>query len=284
MSKSRNYVFTLNNYQDKPEAVALIDLLPCRYMKYGREVGEEGTPHLQGLVVFNSPISFKSATEKLAGCHVEVMKSLVGSLAYVGKDGDVVERGTCPDSQDVKGKKGKAYYQNIINLAKEDRIEEIDPQAQLIYHGQIRKIRDEESKKRKFEDTEERMEWYCGPSGTGKSRKAREENPEAYLKMCNKWWDGYENEDVVIIEDLDVKHDVLAHHLKIWGDRYPFLAEYKGGAKKIRPRKIIVTSNYHPDDIWTNPSDIDPIKRRFRVTVFGNPVFKMSETQPNFLF
>ena len=50
MSKSANYVFTLNNYQDKPEAVALLNLLPCRYMKYGREVGEEGTPHLQGMV------------------------------------------------------------------------------------------------------------------------------------------------------------------------------------------------------------------------------------------
>lgn len=268
MSKSRNYVFTLNNHQDKPDKVAILNQLPCRYMKYGEEVGEEGTPHLQGLVVFTSPVSLPSAIKKLIGCHVEVMKSLAGSLDYVAKDGIITERGECPMLPKEKGEKGKEYYQNILGLAREDRIYEIDPEAQLRFGAAIRRERDDASKKRRFEDTEEQHLWYYGASGTGKSRKAREENPEAYLKMCNKWWDGYEDEDVVLIEDLDIKHEVLAHHLKIWGDRYPFLAEYKGGAKKIRPLKIIVTSNYHPSDIWTETSSLEPILRRFKCVKF----------------
>jgi len=270
---SRNFVFTLNNYDTKPEVKCLIDLLPCVYMKYGQEVGSEGTPHLQGLVVFKSPKSQSAARKALSGCHVEVMRSLQASLEYVGKDGVVTERGVCPMSPKEKGVKGKEYYQNILDLAAADRISEIDPQAQLQYRSAIRGIRDDASKKRKFQDTEAEMLWYYGPSGTGKSRKARQENPDAYLKMCNKWWDGYEGEECVLIEDLDVKHDVLGHHLKIWADRYPFLAEYKGGAKKIRPLRIIVTSNYHPSDIWLLEGTLGPIMRRFKVVEFPSTPF-----------
>lgn len=273
MSKSRNYVFTLNNYQAKPDMKGHLDSLVCRYMKYGKEVGEEGTPHLQGLVVFNSPTSLSSAIKKLPGCHVEVMKSLVGSLEYVGKDGDVTERGERPMLPKEKGEKGKEFYDNVLELARSDRIDEIDSETQLRFGLALRRERDEAGQKRKFEDTEEKMLWYCGPTGSGKSRKARTDHPDAYLKMCNKWWDHYQDQETVLIEDLDVKHDIMGHHLKIWADRYPFLAEYKGGAKKIRPTRIIVTSNYHPRDIWPLEATLGPIMRRFEIVEFGERMY-----------
>lgn len=113
--------------------------------------------------------------------------------------------------------------------------------------------------------------WFWGAPGTGKSHAARAEYPGAYLKMCNKWWDGYQGEDSVIIDDLDAHHNVLCHHLKIWSDRYAFLAEVKGGARKIRPKKIVVTSQFSIEEVFAgrDPSDILAIRRRFEVRHFS---------------
>ncbi len=265
--KYRNFTITVNNPTE--EDVTLLDTVPCKYIVYGNEVGESGTPHKQGTIIFKSPKTLSAAIKSLPRrAHVEVCKDLFKSIEYCKKDGDIIERGVAPKTQGEKGAMEQDRWRNIIECAEEDRFEDIDPKDRVKHYRAIEYFRSEGAKRRKLADTECQHLWYYGTTGTGKSRKAREENPAAYLKMCNKWWDGYADEDCVIIEDFDKKHDVLAHHMKIWGDRYPFLAEIKGGARKIRPQQIIVTSNYHPKDIWMQSADLEPILRRFKTIEF----------------
>ena len=38
--------------------------------------------------------------------------------------------------------------------------------------------------------------------------------PNLYVKSSTKWWDGYTNQDVVLVDDLD--SDALKHYIKIW--------------------------------------------------------------------
>lgn len=92
--------------------------------------------------------------------------------------------------------------------------------------------------------------WYYGASGCGKTSTVIREEISLYDKSINKWWDGYQDEDAVLIDDVDPNHKFLGHHLKRWADHYPFNAEIKGGTVRIRPMRIYVTSQYHPNQIW----------------------------------
>lgn len=264
MARSCNFTFTHNNYQD----TSLEDGLDCRYIVYGKEVGASGTPHLQGTVVFPSQRTLSSVIKKLPGCHVEVCKALQASIAYCKKEGDWTERGSPPMSSKEKGECEEARWMGYRLAAEAGDFDKIPEKIRFEKPRLLEFHRTQALKRRKLEDTTTQHLWYWGESGSGKSRKARSDHPGAYLKACNKWWDGYLDHPVVLIEDFDKRHDVLVHHIKIWGDRYPFPAEIKGGQLDIRPELVIITSNYHPRDIWTDPSDLEPIMRRFKTIEF----------------
>lgn len=123
--------------------------------------------------------------------------------------------------------------------------------------------------------------WWYGAPGTGKTHAASTEYPGAYRKAADtKWWDGYNNEEVVIIDDFDKYHIKESYHLKIWLDRYAFLAEVKNGACWIRPKLLIITSNYRPEDIWTDPMTLGAIKRRCEFTHFQTIQEELFGTHP----
>lgn len=110
--------------------------------------------------------------------------------------------------------------------------------------------------------------WLCGPPGVGKSHDVRkyaeERGIKLYNKHHNKWWDGYSGEDLVLLDDI---HPDMASwittFLKIWADAYAFNAETKGGTMHIRPKWIVVTSNFGPDDFAKQDVDGQAIRRRF---------------------
>lgn len=275
MSRSRNFCFTHNNYI----GTDLEDNLDCRYIVYGKEVGASGTPHLQGFISFSMVKSEKIVRALMPGCHIEIARSASYSINYCKKDGDFVERGDCPMTNADKGSMEKDRWANAFEAAEDGRFEDIPAEIRFKYDKNIERIKGRADRKRKLPDTEAQMLWYYGDSGTGKSRKAREDNPGCYLKTCNKWWDGYSGQDVVLIEDLGKNHDKIVDNLKRWADRYDFPAETKGGfLGDIRPRLIIVTSNYHPTDLWTCNGDLGPILRRFKCIKFGPTPFEPAMT------
>ena len=90
-------------------------------------------------------------------------------------------------------------------------------------------------------------------------------DPNLYNKAQNKWWDGYNQEHTVLIDDFDTHGVCLGHYLKIWADKYACTGEFKGGTCHLHHRTLILTSNYHPNQLFDDPILLAAIERRFTI-------------------
>ncbi|XP_015919340.2 uncharacterized protein [Parasteatoda tepidariorum] len=91
--------------------------------------------------------------------------------------------------------------------------------------------------------------WLCGPPRCGKDYAVRQIK-SLFIKSLNKWWDGYQNEEAVLLSDVGPSHTRLGFFLKIWTDIYPFKAETKCSSIEIRPRKVFCTSNFRLEEVF----------------------------------
>lgn len=109
--------------------------------------------------------------------------------------------------------------------------------------------------------------WLYGESGLGKSHAVRTAEPDLYIKGQNKWWDGYSGQEAVLIDDFDKGGQCLAHHIKIWADKWKCTGEIKGGTIPLNFSRLYITSNYRPCDIFGTEDGelLKAIERRFQV-------------------
>ena len=136
-------------------------------------------------------------------------------------------------------------------MSKQGRVEDVPDDIQFRYYNTVLKVA---SRYQKSPPELEKLDntWIWGPSGSGKSTYVHKRYPGHYKKGFTKWWDGFRVEDeahqTVILDDLRPMWSLL-EELKIWADKFPFPAEYKGGVMIIRPARIVITSNYPPEQV-----------------------------------
>lgn len=264
--KHRSYCFTFNNYSDA--ALGELKTLPCRYMCIGFEIAPStGTKHLQGFVSFGSPRS-QDAVRKLFPWHVEVARGTAAqNRTYCTKGGEYWETGELPSDPATAGHNERERWASSLELAKKGDFENIPADIYIRYRNTLLSIY-RDALGSGLEDSTGTHWWYWGETRTGKSRAARAWPGSKYIKGPGKWWDHYAGEDVAILEDFDRRDSDQVRLLKLWCDRYPFRGEYKGGSMMLRPKTVIVTSNYHPNEIWCHLQDLEPILARFEVKEF----------------
>ncbi|AXH74046.1 MAG: helicase [Circoviridae sp.] len=252
MAKLQKVVFTLNNYSESDyDRIKLFIELNAVYGIIGREIAPTGTHHLQGFANFGrtNRKTFKILKgESAIGPKAHIEKAVATdeqNKTYCSKDGMYWEHG------EVQSPGKRNDLQAVAEAIESGRtIEQVanDFPVQFIkYHRGIqalKSIRDQRHQRK--EKTEVHV--LIGPPGSGKSRYANAKaisNGSTYYKPRGEWWDGYEGQTSVVIDDFYgwLKYDDL---LKIM-DRYPYQVPVKGGYRQFTSKYIYITSNVDVD-------------------------------------
>lgn len=124
--KGRKYIFTLNNYLEN-EVDTIKSFLTQKTLKYvfGYEVGESGTPHLQGYMEFKNAIRFDTLKKVNDRWHLEIARGNVNdNFNYCSKEGNYEYKGIeipyiqeLPELYDWE----KAIVEDILEKEPDDR-------------------------------------------------------------------------------------------------------------------------------------------------------------------
>lgn len=272
MARARNWCFTLNN----PSAAETqrVCSTQCTYIVVGREVGEAGTPHLQGYVQFAGQI--RLAAVKLAlGCdrlHLEVARGTPAQASeYCKKDGDFTEAGVMRGPPGRRSDLVRCRDAARAGASLRDLLGDPDwvpTESALKVYSRVVGV---------FQPLSERpvrVFWFHGPTGSGKSRTARDacDRDDTWVSGCRlDWFDGYDGQAYALIDDFRPKDVTFSWLLRLL-DRYDVRVPVKGSFTTWRPRFIFITCPRSPTDAYghlVDAEDLAQLERRIeRVVAF----------------
>lgn len=148
--QSTRWCFTINNpttddNERLDEIGGSLQRSGCRYLIYGREVGANGTPHLQGFVIFNSRLRLRSIRQLLGERgHYECARATSNdAAAYCKKDNDFVEYGSLPSkSRTAPSVSDFCDYVKSVETINEREVAVKFPNLFLRYGDRLMKLAD----------------------------------------------------------------------------------------------------------------------------------------------
>lgn len=310
---SKYYCFTHNNYTDTSfkhlETLFLSGKL-C-YLIYGKEIGEKGTPHLQGYVEFKIATRHTTVVKFFGkGYHLEVRKGTQEEAHKYCRKGSQTHQ----DWYDLDPTTNKPYRwthstyglnacvtemgELTKTMAKGTRTDIIKIK-QSVEKGGIRSLFDNDhvtltqiqmaerylSHSEKPRDFAPKFYYISGKSGYGKTTLAYSQakqlgykDDEIYTKSeGSKWWQSYDAHKVVILDDFRDSWMPLTEFLSLFSSK-PKSVEYKGGSRQLKPEVIFLTSIKHPNELYANCAgdpQIQVMRRIDRLTVLTQPNYDL---------
>lgn len=272
--KTRGWCITVNNITDADWEL-LRQKIPTkenvRYFCGQLEVGASGTRHLQACCEFSGPVGLRTVQRLFPRCHAEMRRGTPAeAAAYCKKtegavSGSAFEYGEIPRSRTRQGAREdlNAVREAIRGGATVSEILTNFPLEYAKYPRFVDKCFLMFSGRRNWK-TEVRV--YVGPTECGKTSSAFEEFPDLWVAPEGGWFDGYDGEEHVLLDDFNGGREcgITFRSLLRLLDRYRMVVAVKGAFVQWRPRVIIITTNHHPST-WFPWEDPAPLLRRIDV-------------------
>ncbi len=265
------WVFTLNNYADSDwEGLKEWSVAECKYAVIGKEVGEGGTPHLQGYLSLKAKTTRQGLVRKcpiLKSAWIDIARGgPENNQKYCSKQGEYFEVGELRQGE----------RSDLVELKDEivdgKTLDEITMEKPIAYHqyGRVLSRIEEITLRRKFRTEMTEGIWYWGKTDVGKSHKAFEGyDPVSCYRWVPDagWWDGYVGQEKVIMNDFrgQIPYGELLNLVDKWP--YDVRRRYRGPCPFIS-KLVVVTSSMPPEGVYSNLAAGDGISqllRRFKV-------------------
>jgi len=256
-SAAKDWCITWNN-PDVTDDVFEYQLsqLGVKYAVYQHEIGETGTPHIQAYIELNAKKRFTAIKKVLPKVHLEKRERTRDAARQYCMKLESRKPNSEPKEigiwEEAGGQGKRTDLLGAISVLKEGgglkRIREEYPEVYVKYHRGLEKMAMLEMQDR-VEAPD--VELYYGPPGCGKTRLARTHEDQETLWMTGlgdgTWFDGYEGNDIAVMDDFDGKFSCTKlHDLLRLIDRYAIRVPIKGSFVLWEPRVIRITTNIHP--------------------------------------
>lgn len=241
---SRTWVFTINNYTDEDLTMFENWQSDVKRLVVSKEIGESGTPHLQGAVTFNRAYRLTGLKKLHTRAHWEKALTTDPTVYCVKEGSEVVinvnnqRQGSRTDLETIRTQLTEGA--DPMEIATENF-------SQWVQYG------------RRFDDyrrllrTQQVKDWnqprdvivLWGTTGTGKTRSAMEHKPT--LVEYDGKFHGYDGQPVVLFDDFDWRNMPRSIFLRLT-DRYPYTLRVMYGTEPWLAGTIYITSNDNPAD------------------------------------
>lgn len=205
-----------------------------RYICWGVEKTKKDITHYQGFAIFKRTCRFPKAKQWIGAgdeTHIEVRQGTrCEARAYCFKDGDIFEWGL------FESHTKKELFEKPISYLKMEY-----PEFYCRYHRGLEKLHMDKGDV--WRDVT--VTWLWGSSGCGKTKTVM--GMDNVFKCDDlQWWDGYDKETILLLDDMDVEDFNKRRFMLNLLDSYQLRLAVKGGFCWAHWKEVYITTNWSP--------------------------------------